>query len=90
MEVDYRLRRGDGTWIHIRQVSEPLVLVRDTTGPRRWFGTLQDVSDQKKSEEGIRRLNRVYAVLSGINALIVRVRTAFPRPLLPVGDAASR
>jgi diguanylate cyclase (GGDEF)-like protein/PAS domain S-box-containing protein len=74
MEVDYRLRRGDGTWIHIRQVSEPLVLVRDTTGPRRWFGTLQDVSDQKKSEEGIRRLNRVYAVLSGINALIVRVR----------------
>jgi len=29
---------------------------------------------RKAAEDGVRRLNRVYAVLSGINALIVRVR----------------
>jgi len=33
----------------------------------------EDVTDRKVSEEKIRRLNRVYAVLSGINTLIVRV-----------------
>ncbi|OYY95776.1 MAG: hypothetical protein B7Y41_00315 [Hydrogenophilales bacterium 28-61-23] len=33
-----------------------------------------DVGAQKQAEIGIKRLNRVYAVLSGINGLIVRVR----------------
>jgi diguanylate cyclase (GGDEF)-like protein len=41
----------------------------------RWFCTLQDVTEQKKVESKVSRLNRVYAVLSGINTLIVRVRT---------------
>jgi PAS domain-containing protein len=43
-------------------------------GGQRWFNTLQDITAQKAAEEKIRRLNRVYAVLSGINSLIVRVR----------------
>src|ERR1700733_11294710 len=34
----------------------------------------EDITDQKRSESRIKQLNRVYAVLSGINALIVRVR----------------
>ena len=34
----------------------------------------EDVTDSKEAERKIRRLNRVYAVLSGINTLIVRVR----------------
>jgi diguanylate cyclase (GGDEF)-like protein len=33
-----------------------------------------DITEQKRSEMRITRLNRVYAVLSGINALIVRVK----------------
>jgi diguanylate cyclase (GGDEF)-like protein/PAS domain S-box-containing protein len=33
----------------------------------------EDITEQKRAEAAIRRLNRVYAVLSGINALIVRV-----------------
>src|SRR2546421_3838617 len=40
----------------------------------RWFSTLQDATEQKQAEEKIKRLNRVQAVLSGINALIVRAR----------------
>nr|WP_315203656.1 EAL domain-containing protein [uncultured Albidiferax sp.] len=34
----------------------------------------EDITDQRAAEQRIKRLNRVYAVLSGINALIVRVR----------------
>ncbi|HEY8907891.1 MAG TPA: PAS domain S-box protein, partial [Rhodoferax sp.] len=33
----------------------------------------EDITDRKAAEHTIRRLNRVYAVLSGINTLIVRV-----------------
>jgi diguanylate cyclase (GGDEF)-like protein/PAS domain S-box-containing protein len=34
----------------------------------------EDITDRSKAEKRIRHLNRVYAVLSGINTLIVRVR----------------
>jgi len=73
-EVEYRLCRSDGAWIHVRQVMEPIPGQADSEGRKRWFNTLQDVTAQKAAEEKIKRLNRVYAVLSGINALIVRVR----------------
>jgi diguanylate cyclase (GGDEF)-like protein/PAS domain S-box-containing protein len=67
--IEYRLRRSDGAWIYLRQVMEPIDPER-----QRWFNTLQDITQQKAAEEKIRRLNRVYAVLSGINSLIVRVK----------------
>jgi PAS domain S-box-containing protein len=73
-EVEYRLRSVDGSWIWIRQVMEPLEGHADDQGKGRWFNTVQDVTDQKEAEQRIRRLNRVYSVLSGINTLIVRVR----------------
>jgi len=73
-EVEYRLRRADGTWIQVRQVIEPLQGQADAEGATRWFSTLQDVTERRLAEEKILRLTRVYAVLSGINALIVRVR----------------
>src|SRR5260221_1550913 len=34
----------------------------------------RNITERKRADQQIRRLNRVYAVLSGINALIVRVR----------------
>jgi diguanylate cyclase (GGDEF)-like protein len=74
VDVEYRLRRDDGEWIHIRQVIEPLSSRAEDSASSRWFSTLQDVSEQKLAEMQIRRLNRVYAVLSGINTLIVRAR----------------
>ncbi|MEO8157957.1 MAG: EAL domain-containing protein [Betaproteobacteria bacterium] len=37
-------------------------------------GIARDVTSRKEAEERIKRLNRVYAVLSGINAAIVRIR----------------
>src|SRR5207244_1250000 len=73
VDTEYRLQRPDGAWMHIRQVIEPLQEQSTAAEPERWFSTLQDITEQKRAEEKIKRLNRVYAVLSGINTLIVRV-----------------
>lgn len=73
-EVEYRILRKDGAWIYLRQVMEPLPGPADGYGRTRWFNTIQDISASKQAEHRIQRLNRVYAVLSGINTLIVRVR----------------
>lgn len=74
MDVEYRLRRADGAWVHLRQVMEPLESQAHADGTQRWFNTIQDITEQKQAETKIARLNRVYAVLSGINSVIVRVR----------------
>ena len=71
-DVEYRLRGPDNAWIHIRQVMEPLEGLPDRDGKLRWFTTLQDITEQARAAEKIKRLNRVYAVLSEINGLIVR------------------
>ena len=84
--IESRLRRADGVyrWWLVRGV--PL---QDAAGNiLKWFGTCTDIHDLKvaeleifgtnlalrENEIRIERLNRVYAMLSGINSLIVRVR----------------
>src|SRR5258706_708404 len=73
-DIDYRLCRADGELIHVRQVIEPLEGQSGQQDGSMWFCTIQDVTEQTLAEERIKRLNRVHAVLSGINALIVRIR----------------
>ena len=43
-------------------------------GVQVFVGFIRDVAARRLAEDKVRRLNRVYAVLSGINSLIVRVR----------------
>ena len=54
--VEYRLVRADGSHAHMLQVMEPIENP-DASGKRRWFSTLQDVTEQKRAEEEVRRLN---------------------------------
>jgi diguanylate cyclase (GGDEF)-like protein/PAS domain S-box-containing protein len=62
--------RADGTEFPIE-----LAIAQITTGAAPMFTAfIRDITERKESESRIRRLNRVYAVLSGINNLIVRVR----------------
>jgi diguanylate cyclase (GGDEF)-like protein/PAS domain S-box-containing protein len=71
-EVDLEVLRADGTakWIAARGEG-----VRDDNGQIVGLrGTAQDISERKAQELKIARLSRIQAVLSGINALIVRVR----------------
>ena len=48
VDVEYRVRRADGGWIHIRQVIEPLRAELAAAGSAEWFSTLQDITEQKR------------------------------------------
>jgi diguanylate cyclase (GGDEF)-like protein/PAS domain S-box-containing protein len=71
-ELEFRVARPDGTerWVAARGQA-----YFDKTGwARRMEGIAFDITERKLAEDKIRRLNRVYAMLSGINAVIVRER----------------
>ena len=72
-DYEHRIVRPDGEvrWIHVRGFP-----IADPWGNTyRTAGIAADVTARRSSEKRIERLNRVYAVLSGINTLIVRVET---------------
>jgi diguanylate cyclase (GGDEF)-like protein/PAS domain S-box-containing protein len=71
-EFQYRIQLPNGSvrWIQLRTFP---VLDAETTGGRI-VGTASDVTESHVAAAQIEHLNRVYAVLSSINTLIVRVR----------------
>ncbi|MGM0677089.1 MAG: sensor domain-containing protein [Pseudomonadota bacterium] len=72
MEIEYRIVRPDGSvrWIESRGFP-----VRDAAGTIvRLAGVSTDITVRKRAELSIQRLNRVNAMLSQINGLIVRTR----------------
>jgi len=62
--------RSDGSEFPVELAVAPIAGRATPT----FAGFIRDITQRKLAEERIRRLNRVYAVLSGINAAIVRVR----------------
>jgi diguanylate cyclase (GGDEF)-like protein/PAS domain S-box-containing protein len=71
-DIEYRSRtkEGDYRWSYSKGLA-----LWDANGRATYMaGTVVDIHERKLAEIKVRRLNRVYAVLSGINALIVRVR----------------
>ncbi|MGE5526186.1 MAG: EAL domain-containing protein [Rhodospirillaceae bacterium] len=71
-DAEFRIVRGDGSvrWVHSRGHA-----VRADDGSiLRIDGLTSDITLRKKQEERIARLNRIHAMLSGINSVIVRVK----------------
>ncbi len=66
---EWRHRKHDGTLIDVEVSSDRIVF----NGRSAELVLAHDVTARKQAATRIRRLNRVYAVLSAINALIVRV-----------------
>jgi diguanylate cyclase (GGDEF)-like protein/PAS domain S-box-containing protein len=68
--VEVLRHRSDGKnmWVELRRHAQP--------SGDSWtiVSMMRDVTDRKEAETRIIQLNRVHAMLSGINALIVRVR----------------
>jgi diguanylate cyclase (GGDEF)-like protein/PAS domain S-box-containing protein len=71
-QAEYRFCRTDGRVIWVLGRAE--AQTGDKGQVVGWVGSITDITDLKAREEQIRRLNRVYAVLSGINNVIVRIR----------------
>jgi PAS domain S-box-containing protein len=70
--VEHRVTLPDG---RTKFVEERWRLLTGAKGIAiRAIGTCQDITERKAAEEKIVHLSRVYAMLSGINTLIVRVR----------------
>jgi PAS domain S-box-containing protein len=65
-ENRYRCRDGSYRWLSWN--AHPL------PGDRKVFAVARDITKRKEAELSIRRLNRLYAVSSGINEAILRIR----------------
>lgn len=70
-QMEKRYIRPDGTVVWIDMTVRKLM--DDNPSSPHHLCMIQDITDRKASERTINHLNRVYAVLSGINSLIVRV-----------------
>jgi diguanylate cyclase (GGDEF)-like protein/PAS domain S-box-containing protein len=71
-QMEKRYRHPDGTVVWIDMTIAPLN-AKDKAHARH-LCMIQDITERKAAERTITRLNRVYAMLSSINTLIVRVR----------------
>lgn len=67
---EYRIISSDG---NERIIHEREEVVFDALGtPVHTVGTIQDITERNKAEKQIMRLNRLYAILRGVNQAIVR------------------
>ncbi|HUP91822.1 MAG TPA: EAL domain-containing protein [Solimonas sp.] len=64
----WRHRRRDGSLIDVEISSDKIAF----DGRAARLVLAHDVTERRRAEAGVKRLNRVYAVLSGISTLIVR------------------
>ena len=65
---EFWILRKDGE----RRLLRVLGTAIQVSGKPALLGTSQDITDQRKAEQRIRQLNRLYALVSDINELIVR------------------
>ncbi|MCP3136037.1 GAF domain-containing protein [Pyxidicoccus xibeiensis] len=75
-EVDYRLRRPDGSYTPTRVRGVPVL--NEDGGVREWVGTNTDISLQRRAEESARRLDRERAARR-LEALRAEVSAALAR-----------
>jgi diguanylate cyclase len=71
-ESEFRILRPDGAVRWVRARGFP-VLGSDGEVVRI-AGSAEDITERREHQTGIARLSRIYAVLSGINSAIVRIR----------------
>src|SRR5450759_1027040 len=70
--VEFRYRHADGGYVWVDTLGK--VFIDEAGAPGGTVLSTRDITLQKEHEQHITGLNRVYAVLSGINTIIVRTR----------------
>ena len=87
IDLEYRLQRPDGTSIQVWQTMEPLGGESDAQGQLCWFNTLQDLSEQKQTEENLRESGRRFRQLAeNINEVFFLI-SADSRQILYISPA---
>ncbi|MEO8804939.1 MAG: PAS domain S-box protein [Burkholderiaceae bacterium] len=81
-DVEYRLQRSDGAWVHVRQVIEPIPGSADAEGKMRWFSTLQDVTEQTRANEELRESQQLLKAIIDNSATVIYVKDLQGRYLL--------
>jgi PAS domain S-box-containing protein len=72
--IEIRMRTKSGGWRWI--LTRGGVVERDADGdPIRMVGTHTDITERKTTEQEVRRLNRLYYVLSQVNQAITRIQS---------------
>jgi PAS domain S-box-containing protein len=69
-DLTYRTRRRDGSYGYVRAQAAPMV--NPDGSVREWIGTIVDIDDQKRAEEGLRRSEEEFRVnfeMAGIGQL---------------------
>jgi PAS domain S-box-containing protein len=81
-DVEYRLRRADGQWVHVSQVIEPILDSAGPDGPTRWFCTLQDVTELKRMDQALRESQQLLRAIIDNSAAAIYVKDLDGRYLL--------
>lgn len=81
-DIEYRLKRGDGAWIHVHQVIEPIPGQEDHGGGVRWFSTLQDVTEHKRAQEELRESQQLLQAVIDNSAAVIYVKDLEGRYLM--------
>lgn len=72
-ETEFRMRHKDGSYRWM--LSQGRVHLDAEGKPDRFVGGHIDITDRKRAEQQIRRLNQLYSTLSQTNAAIVRIKS---------------
>ena len=74
MDITYRVMRGDGQPLYLRQVTEPLEEDAGRGRLGRWFNTIQDITKEKRAEEELhesdRRFNAMHDKVEMISLML--------------------
>ncbi len=73
-EADLKTLYGVGNQVAVALERARLYEHLEHLVEQRTVALTEEIAERKRAEEKVKRLNRVYAVLSGINSLIVRVK----------------
>jgi PAS domain S-box-containing protein len=71
-DIEFRIRRNDGIYLWFKTRAVPMHNAEGNI--IKWFGSNTDIDEIKKAEEQLRKLNRIYSLLSDVNQAIVRTR----------------
>ncbi len=68
VDLDYRLKRGDGVWVDLHQVIEPIASDDGNAGGTHWFNTLQDVTEAKRALNALQESEARFRSLTALSS----------------------